>query len=46
MIKGVKICGVSDPETLSYIINHPYPPDYIGFISNFKKVKDMLILKD
>ena len=39
MIKGIKICGVSDPETLSYIINHPHPPDYIGFISNFKKSK-------
>ena len=46
MIKGLKICGVSDPETLKFIINHPYPPDYIGFVINYKKVKDLLILKN
>ena len=39
MIKGLKICGVSDPKTLSYILNHPYPPKYIGFITNYKKSK-------
>ena len=39
MIKGVKICGVSDPKTLDYIINHPYPPTYVGFITNYKKSK-------
>ncbi len=39
MIKGVKICGVSDLETLKYIINHPYPPQFIGFITNYKKSK-------
>ena len=39
MIKGVKICGVSDLETLSYIIKHPYPPQFIGFITNYKKSK-------
>ena len=32
-----KICGISDSNTLKYIINHPYPPDYIGFIVNYKK---------
>ncbi len=37
MIKGSKICGVSDPKTLNYIINHPYPPLLIGFICNYKK---------
>ncbi len=37
MIKGLKICGVSDPKTLSYILNHPNPPNFIGFITNFKK---------
>ena len=37
MIKGLKICGISDPKTLDYIINHPYPPKFIGFISNYKK---------
>ena len=32
-----KICGISDPETLNFIINHPYPPKFIGFICNYKK---------
>ena len=39
MIKGVKICGVSDLETLKFIINHPHPPQFIGFITNYKKSK-------
>ena len=39
MFKGIKICGVSDSETLDQIINHPYPPNYIGFITNYKKSK-------
>ena len=39
MIKGLKICGVSDPETLNYILNHPHPPKFIGFISNYEKSK-------
>ncbi len=34
-----KICGISDSNTLKYIINHPYPPDYIGFIVNYQKSK-------
>ena len=34
-----KICGISDSNTLKYIINHSYPPDYIGFIVNYKKSK-------
>ena len=37
MIKGSKICGISDINTLSFIINHPYPPQFIGFICNYKK---------
>ena len=37
MIKGCKICGISDSKTLSYIINHPNPPQFIGFICNYKK---------
>jgi phosphoribosylanthranilate isomerase len=37
MIKGSKICGISDLNTLSFIINHPYPPQFIGFICNYKK---------
>ena len=39
MIKGLKICGISDPKTLNYILTHPYPPKYIGFITNYKKSK-------
>ncbi len=39
MIKGLKICGISDLETLNYILNHQYPPKFIGFICNYKKSK-------
>ena len=39
MIKEVKICGISDPSTLNYILNHPHPPKFIGFITNYKKSK-------
>ena len=39
MIKGIKICGVSDLKTLEFIVNHPNPPNYIGFITNYKKSK-------
>ena len=39
MILKSKICGVSDSETLSFIINHPYPPQFIGFIVNYPKSK-------
>ena len=37
MIKGSKICGISDLDTLNFIISHPYPPQFIGFICNYKK---------
>ena len=37
MIKGCKICGISDPNTLNFLINHPYPPKFIGFICNYPK---------
>ena len=37
MIKGSKICGISDLDTLNFIINHPYPSQFIGFICNYKK---------
>ena len=46
MIKGIKICGVSDLETLKYIINHPYPPKFVGFISNYKKSKRFVDYKN
>ena len=39
MIKNLKICGISDPKTLNYILNHPHPPKFIGFITNYKKSK-------
>jgi len=39
MIKDLKICGISDTETLNFILNHPYPPKFIGFITNYKKSK-------
>tara|TARA_Y100000996_G_scaffold66186_1_gene44724 strand:- start:27 stop:650 length:624 start_codon:yes stop_codon:yes gene_type:complete len=39
MVKGIKICGVSDLETLSYILNHQFPPKFVGFITNYKKSK-------
>ena len=37
MIKGSKICGISDLDTLKFIINHPHPPQFIGFICNYTK---------
>lgn len=40
-----KICGVTDPKTLKYLINHPYPPHFIGFIVNYKKSKRYLDYK-
>ena len=46
-----KICGISDPQTLNYIINHKIPPMFVGFICNyprsnrninFKKLKKLI----
>ena len=37
MILKSKICGVSDSKTLSYIIDHVYPPQFVGFIVNYPK---------
>ena len=34
-----KICGISDYKILNYLINHPNPPEYIGFIVNYPKSK-------
>ena len=42
----VKICGISDCNTLKYIIDHPYPPEYIGFIVNYKKSKRFVKFND
>ena len=37
MIKGCKICGIKDSNTLNFIINHPFPPKFVGFICNYQK---------
>ena len=37
MIKGSKICGVKDPDTLNFLLNYPHPPNFIGFICNYPK---------
>ena len=37
MIKGLKICGISDPKTLNYILSHRHKPSMIGFITNYEK---------
>ena len=34
-----KICGVSDTKVLNFIINHQFPPQFIGFIVNYPKSK-------
>ena len=34
-----KICGISDSKTLNFIINHQFPPQFIGFIVNYPKSK-------
>ena len=39
MILKTKICGVSDLETLTYITNHNYPPQFVGFVVNYPKSK-------
>ena len=45
MFKGIKICGVSDPKTLDFILNHPHPPKFIGFITNYEKSKRFIEYK-
>ena len=37
MIEDCKICGISDPDILNFIINHPFAPKFIGFICNYPK---------
>ena len=46
MIRGLKICGISDPETLNFILNHQHPPKFIGFITNYKKSKRYVTLEN
>ena len=45
MILKSKICGVSDSATLKYIVNHNYPPKFVGFITNYPKSKRFVSLK-
>ena len=49
-----KICGIKNTKTLKYLINHKYPPKFIGFICNypkshrnlnFKKLKGLIDIK-
>ena len=37
MVKGIKICGITDLGTLNYILKHQFPPKFIGFITNYKQ---------
>ena len=34
-----KICGVSNLKILNFIVNHKFPPQFIGFIANYPKSK-------
>ena len=54
MILKSKICGISDTKTLNFLVDHPYPPEFIGFIVNYpqskrfvneKKIKELLKIK-
>ena len=45
MILQSKICGVSDSTTLKYIVNHNYPPKFVGFITNYPKSKRFVPLE-
>lgn len=46
MIKDCKICGISDKNTLDFVINHPYPPKFIGFICNYPKSSRYVEIND
>ena len=46
MIQNCKICGVKDLQTLSYIINHRFPPKFIGFICNWPRSKRFIKRED
>ena len=34
-----KICGISDTSTLRFLTEHPFSPQFIGFIINYPKSK-------
>ena len=39
MPQECKICGITDPKILKFIVNHHSPPQFIGFIVNYTKSK-------
>ena len=45
MILKSKICGVSDPKILNFIVNHDHPPQFVGFIVNYPKSKRHVDIK-
>ena len=45
MILKSKICGVSDSKVLNFIVNHDYPPQFVGFIVNYPKSKRHVDIK-
>ena len=45
MILKSKICGVSDSHVLNFIVNHDYPPQFVGFIVNYPKSKRHVDIK-
>jgi len=46
MIINCKICGIKDHNTLNFIINHRYPPKFIGFICNYPKSSRYIAIND
>ena len=46
MIKDCKICGITDPDTLNFIINHSNAPKFIGFICNYPKSRRYIKFND
>ncbi len=46
MITDCKICGIKDLDTLNFIINHPHPPKFIGFICNYPKSSRYVTIKN
>ena len=45
MILKSKICGVSEPEILNFIVNHAYPPQFVGFVVNYPRSKRYVDIK-
>jgi phosphoribosylanthranilate isomerase len=41
----IKICGISDINSLRYLTRHSYPPEFIGFIVNYPESKRYVEIK-